>query len=72
MLDVMAACMLALGAVGLWACFLSLRSDLFGLGLTRIRIAILVPLFLLLALVAARHFFREDVAAGLNLSRANS
>jgi hypothetical protein len=63
--------MLATSAVGLWACVLSLRSDLFGLGLTRTRIAVLIPLFVLLALVAALHFFQEDVAAGLNLSTAN-
>lgn len=61
MLDVISACMLAFGAVGLWVCVLSLRSDMFGLGLTRSRAAILAPLFVLVALVAAIHLFREDL-----------
>jgi hypothetical protein len=69
-LDVFAACLLAFGAAGLWVCLFSLRSDMFGLGLTRTHIAFLAPLFVLIAFLAALHFFAQDFGLGVDRQAA--
>jgi hypothetical protein len=60
--DIIAAIVLAITAIGFWACVVSLRGDdSLGLGLTRYRAIAFGVVFMLIAVLAVAHLVTSDL-----------